>query len=322
MSESIAAPIEIRNLSKVFHLGFWKRKRVHALRELTLCVQPGQIFGLLGPNGAGKSTTIKVLMNLIQPTSGTALLFGEKPRRIEARRGVGFVPENPAPYEYLTGYEFISLAGRLAGLSGQALHRRVGAVLGQVELDHAKRMQIRGYSKGMVQRVALAQALIAQPRLLILDEPTSGLDPLGRRLIRDLILSEKEKKTAVLFCTHIIPDVEAVCDRVAVLVSGKLVREGSVREMVTSTAESMEVVIEGISRPQLEAFGIPLESVQEPEHRLLTRLASKHVEDLLRAVLAQGGRIARLQPSRFSLEDVFMKALKEAGPRSVGGDIS
>src|ERR1700737_3020852 len=222
--------VEVRGLSKMHRLGFWMKRRVRALQNLDLTIQPGEVYGVLGPNGAGKSTTIKILMNLVQPTSGQAKLFGMPPTFKEARRRIGFLPENPSPYEYLTGREFVSLAGRLAGLSGKTLDKRVREVLGTVGMDRAANLQIRRYSKGMIQRIAIAQAIIHKPRLLILDEPTSGLDPIGRRQIRDLILAEREQGTTVLFCTHIIPGVETLCDRVAVLVGGNRVREGSVKD--------------------------------------------------------------------------------------------
>mgnify|MGYP002717814247 CR=1 FL=1 len=182
------SPIEIRNLSKTYRLGFFMNRQVRALQSLDLSLMPGQVYGLLGPNGAGKSTTIKILLNLVQPSEGEARLFGLPPAEREARRRVGYVPENPAPYEYLTGREFVTLSGRLTGMSGKELDDRVNEVLGMVQMTRAANLQIRRYSKGMVQRVALAQALVSKPDLLILDEPTSGLDPVGRRQIRDLIL--------------------------------------------------------------------------------------------------------------------------------------
>src|ERR1700687_1187963 len=229
-------PIEVRGLSKTYRLGFWMSRKVQALKSLDLTVNAGQVYGLLGPNGAGKSTTIKVLMNLVKASSGQARLFGLPPDFKEARRHVGFVPENPAPYEYLTGKEFLKLSGQLSGLSGQTLDKRVKEVLSVVGMERAAGLTLRRHSKGMIQRIALAQAIIHKPKLLILDEPTSGLDPVGRRQMRDLILSEREQGTTVLFCTHIIPDVETLCDRVAVLVGGNRVREGSVKELWSSDA--------------------------------------------------------------------------------------
>ncbi|HEX8433824.1 ABC transporter ATP-binding protein [Archangium sp.] len=322
MDTNTPSPIEIRNLSKTYRLGFFMNRQVRALQSLDLSIMPGQVYGLLGPNGAGKSTTIKILMNLVQPSGGEARLFGLAPNNREARRRVGYVPENPAPYEYLTGREFVTLSGRLTGMSGKALDDRVNEVLGMVQMTRAANLQIRRYSKGMVQRVALAQALVSKPDLLILDEPTSGLDPVGRRQIRDLILEERHRGTTVLFCTHIIPDVEALCDRVAVLVGGRRVREGSVAELVSSQATHMELTVEGLPLERIQALGIELENARRLENRVLLRVRDADAQPLLKRTLEQGGRVTQLQPARFSLEELFLRALEEARQGPVGGEIS
>ncbi|HEX5748705.1 MAG TPA: ABC transporter ATP-binding protein [Archangium sp.] len=316
------SPIEIRNLSKTYRLGFLMNRQVRALQSLDLSLMPGQVYGLLGPNGAGKSTTIKILLNLVQPSGGEARLFGLPPSEREARRRVGYVPENPAPYEYLTGREFVTLSGRLNGLSGKELDDRVSEVLGMVQMTRAANLQIRRYSKGMVQRVALAQALVSKPALLILDEPTSGLDPVGRRQIRDLILEERHRGTTVLFCTHIIPDVEALCDRVAVLVGGRRVREGSVAELVSSQATHVEMTVEGLPLERIQALGIALELARPLENRVLLHVRESDSQPMLKRVLEQGGRVTQLQPARFSLEELFLRALEEAKQGPVGGEIS
>ena len=319
---SSPTPIEIRNLSKTYRLGFFMNRQVRALQALDLTLMPGQVYGLLGPNGAGKSTTIKILMNLVQPSEGEARLFGMEPTNREARRRVGYVPENPAPYEYLTGREFITLSGRLAGMSGKELDDRVNEVIGMVQMTRAANLQIRRYSKGMVQRVALAQALVSKPDLLILDEPTSGLDPVGRRQIRDLILEERHRGTTILFCTHIIPDVEALCDRVAVLVGGRRVREGSVAELVSAQATHMELTVEGLPLERIQTLGIELEQARVLENRVLLRVRDAEAQRLLKLLLEQGGRVTQLQPARFSLEELFLRALEEAKQGPVGGEIS
>jgi len=316
------SPIEIRNLSKTYRLGFFMNRQVRALQSLDLSLMPGQVYGLLGPNGAGKSTTIKILLNLVQPSAGEARLFGRPPAEREARRRVGYVPENPAPYEYLTGREFVTLSGRLTGMSGKELDDRVNEVLGMVQMTRAANLQIRRYSKGMVQRVALAQALVSKPDLLILDEPTSGLDPVGRRQIRDLILEERHRGTTVLFCTHIIPDVEALCDRVAVLVGGRRVREGSVAELVSSQATHVEMTVESLPLERIQALGIGLELTRQLENRVLLHVREVDAQPLLKRVLEQGGRVTQLQPARFSLEELFLRALEEAKQGPVGGEIS
>ncbi len=318
-SEPLA--IEARALSKEYRVGFAFQRRIRALQGLELTIPKGQIYGLLGPNGAGKSTTIKILMNLVRATSGQALLFGQSPSRAATRREVGFLPENPAPYEYLTGKEFVRLAGQLCGLSGQELDRRVTEVIGSVDMGPAQNLQIRRYSKGMVQRLALAQAIVHRPKLLILDEPTSGLDPLGRRQMRDLILAERARGTTVLFCTHIIPDVEALCDRAALLVGGKRVREGSVRELVIQQTSTVELTVDGLTQEQLGALGVPLTEVKAMEGRVLVHAAEADSQRLLQAVLSAGGKVTSLQPVRSTLEELFVNTVREAGRQRVGGDI-
>jgi ABC-2 type transport system ATP-binding protein len=315
-------PIEARDLSKTYRVGFTRTRRVNALRELDLSVEPGSVYGLLGPNGAGKSTTIKILLNLVQPTSGRAQLFGRPVSDRTARAHIGFVPENPAPYEYLTGAEFVRLCGRLVGLSGEELDRRADAALGRVGLGRAQGLQIRRYSKGMIQRVALAQALLGDPRLLILDEPTSGLDPVGRREIRDLILETRDHGVTVLFCTHIIPDVEAVCDRVAVLVAGKRVKEGPVRELVGHEESVVEITCAGLGDDRLHQLDIRPERTRDLSDRRVLAFRAAHVDAALRMLLAAGAHIVEVQATRFTLEDLFLKLLADANVPTVGSEIS
>ncbi|NOK02010.1 MULTISPECIES: ABC transporter ATP-binding protein [Myxococcus] len=314
-------PVSIRGLSKTYRVGFFLNNQVKALQGLDLEIAPGQVYGLLGPNGAGKSTTIKILMGLVRASQGQALLFGEPPDRPHVRRQVGFLPENPSLYEYLTGREFVTLAGRIFGLSGHDLDQRVERVLGEVGMGRASNLQIRRYSKGMVQRTALAQALISGPRLLVLDEPTSGLDPLGRRQMRDLILAERQKGTTILFCTHIISDVESLCDRVVVLVGGRRVQEGSVQELVSAKAPSVEMVVHGLPLEQLQSLGFAYEQAQQLDSRVLLRVPDSDSHGLLQSVISKGGRVSRVQPARFSLEDLFLDAMKQAGGQTVGGEI-
>ena len=314
-------PVSIRGLSKTYKVGFFLNKQVKALQGLDLEIAPGQVYGLLGPNGAGKSTTIKILMGLVRASQGQALLFGEPPDRPHVRRQVGFLPENPSLYEYLTGREFVTLAGRIFGLSGHELDQRVARVLGDVGMGRASDLQIRRYSKGMVQRTALAQALISGPRLLVLDEPTSGLDPLGRRQMRDLILAERAKGTTILFCTHIISDVESLCDRVVVLVGGRRVQEGSVQELVSAKAPSVEMVVHGLPLEVLQSLGFSYEHAQQLDSRVLLRIPDADSHGLLQTVISKGGRVSRVQPARFSLEDLFLDAMKQAGGQTVGGEI-
>jgi ABC-2 type transport system ATP-binding protein len=309
--------IELEQLTKVYEVGSLRRRQVRALQGFDLQVQPGEIFGLLGPNGAGKSTTIKILLNLIRATSGRARLFGLDTTGREARHQVGFLPENPAPYDYLTGREFVDYAGQLAGLPRAGLEQRVSAVLEQVGMTTAATLQIRKYSKGMTQRIALAQALVAQPRLLILDEPTSGLDVLGRQLIRDIILAERARGTTVLLCSHIIPDVEALCDKVAVLIGGKVVKQGAVSRLLGDVATQVEVVLEGVTASSLPQ---PFTGLEERGERVVVRCEEQHVANLLRSALAVNGKVVSVHRERYSLEALFLEAMRTSHVR-VGSSI-
>lgn len=312
--------IRTEQLCKTYLVGHLRRRRLLALQGLSLTVEAGQVYGLLGPNGAGKSTTIKILLNLIRATSGTATVFGRSPSETEGRRSVGFLPENPAPYEYLTGREFVRLAGQLMGLTGGELERRVGAVIERVGMTHARDLQIRRYSKGMIQRISLAQAMVTEPKLLVLDEPTSGLDVLGRQLIRDVVTEQRARGTTVLFCSHIIPDVESLCDRVAVLIGGKLIREGNVVEMLKNDQALLEATVEDLAPEVLEKLKPRLRSVEVLDRRHVLRFEQSVDREVVAALVA-GGRLTGLQRTRFSLEELFIKAVKESG-QNVGSMIS
>jgi ABC-2 type transport system ATP-binding protein len=317
-----AAPIECRNLGKEYRLGFFMHQRVRAVQELSLRVQPGEVYGLLGPNGAGKSTTIKILLNLVKPTSGSAVLFGRPPSDREARRQVGFVPENPAPYEYLTGREFVTLAAKLSGVPSVEVGRRVDEVLAAVGMPDAANLHIRRYSKGMVQRIVIAQALVHRPRLLILDEPTSGLDPLGRKLVRELILAERRAGVTILFCTHIIADVEAVCDRIGVLVGGRLRTEGSVSELLRQQKAVFEVVLEDFTPESVNALRLPVEQVDSLGGHTVVRVAEVDLPHLLQQAIHRGARVRSVEPQRASLETLFVDTIQRASPgRAIGGEM-
>jgi ABC-2 type transport system ATP-binding protein len=314
--------VNIEGLSKSYKVRTWPARHVHALSGLTLSVDEGMVYGLLGPNGAGKSTTIKILLNLIRPSAGKATVFGFEPAATQARKMLGFLPENPAPYEYLTGEEFVRLGGQLCGLGGATLTQRTRQVIERVEMAEASRLQIRRYSKGMIQRISLAQALVTEPKLLVLDEPTSGLDVLGRKLIRDIILEQRKRGTTIIFCSHIIPDVEALCDRVAVLIGGKLVKEGSVETLLSGEKNEMEATVEGVEDGPLDALGATLTFKQRIGQRVLVRFDEAQTHSVLSQLLQSGARVTRLQPSRFSLEDLFMQTLAAGKGSTVGGQIS
>jgi len=245
-----APAISIENVTKVFPIPF-KRERVVAVDNLSLTVEPGQVYGLLGPNGSGKSTTMKIVLGLVSPTSGVTKIFGKDSTQVISREQVGFLPENPYFYKFLTGLETLQFYGKLCGLKGKPLNDRARELLALVRLENAADRRIGGYSKGMLQRIGLAQALIQEPRLLVLDEPTAGVDPVGSREIRDLILSFKERGITVLLCSHLLEQVQEICDRVGILHRGKLVREGRLTDLI-SIENQTELILENAS-PQLLA---------------------------------------------------------------------
>src|SRR5215218_7287096 len=247
--------IEITNLSKDYETGFLKKKKVRALEGLTLSVAPGQIFGFLGGNGAGKTTTIKILMGLLFPTSGSARILGSDISNVGMHKRIGYCPENPYFYDYLTASELMKYFGELFGLDQTERTRRAAELLKKVGLEEKDwNKQLRKFSKGMLQRVGLAQALINEPEIVFLDEPMSGLDPIGRREIRELIASLREQGTTVFMSTHILSDIEALCDNVAILRKGKLAATGKLDDLLTDAGEtqSFEINVKGVSAEELE----------------------------------------------------------------------
>lgn len=224
--------VDIKGLTKVFKLPSLKREQVVAVSDLTLQVAPGEIYGLIGPNGSGKSTTMKVLLGLISATKGSTAIFGQDSRKVSSRAEVGFLPENPYFYKFLSAQETLHFYGRLGGLSKKEISERSKELLALVDLEHARDRRLSGYSKGMLQRIGLAQALIQRPRLVVLDEPTAGVDPAGSRKIRDLIFKLREEKITVILSSHLLEQVQEVCDRVGIIFNGKLCREGPMEELM------------------------------------------------------------------------------------------
>jgi len=311
--------IRADHLTKTYRLGMLGRRQVQALNDFSLSVAEAEVFGLIGPNGAGKSTAIKILLNLIQPTHGSAALFGIDVKDKRARIDVGFVPENPAPQEHLTAEEYVELQAVLAGRTSADARRLASEALDAVELGALRRVSIRRYSKGMTQRTMLAGAIVARPRLLILDEPTSGLDPVGRRLVRDLILKQRKAGVTILFCTHIISDVEALCDRVALLAKGQVVRLGTIVDIVKSEDSIVEIICEGVTQDVAMAQVADLKGSVEPSaHLMLVRLPEEQLQVAIRRLQDAGAKIRRIQPHRFGLEDAFMSVVQSVGD-TVGG---
>ncbi len=299
-------------LTKEYRAGFWRR-RVRVLHDLNLQVEAGEVFGFLGPNGAGKTTTLKLLTGLIHPTAGSATVLGEPAGSVGVKARIGFLPENPYFYDYLTGAEYLDYCGALANLPRSLRRDRVGTLLTRVGLSGQGTLQLRKYSKGMLQRIGLAQALINEPAVIFLDEPMSGLDPIGRKEVRDLILHLREQGRTVFFSTHIIPDVEMVCDRVGIILAGRLAAVGRVEELLASPLEQIEVTASGLS-PEAGA-ALAARSVTPPVRsgdRIL--VAVKGEEDLeraVRAILEAGGRLHSIIPHRRTLEEVFLDRIRE-----------
>ena len=265
--------IELRGLVKDFSVGL-RGVKLRAVDHLALRVERGQVYGLLGPNGSGKSTTIKILLGLLEPTLGSATIFGVPSGRIEARRDVGYLPESPYFYRHLTGRELVRFYARICGMRGKILEERVNEVIALVSLVEAADRRVGTYSKGMLQRIGLAQALVHDPRLVILDEPTAGVDPVGTAEISELILRLKSQGKTVLITSHLLAQIEDICDRVAILDRGRLMLEGNVRDLV-GRADRQALVVEKLSdgdladfRAWLAARGRTLESVEAPRERL------------------------------------------------------
>ena len=242
--------ISIHNLTKIYPIPF-KREKVTAVRDLSLAVEPGQVYGLLGPNGSGKSTTMKIVLGLVSPTAGRTEIFGRDSRTVESREDVGFLPENPYFYKFLTGAETLAFFGKLCGLGGAKLRERTKELLALVGLENAADRRLGGYSKGMLQRIGLAQAMVQEPRLLVLDEPTAGVDPAGSREIRDLILDFKKRGITVLLCSHLLGQVQEICDRIGILHEGVMVREGRLEDLI-SIENQTELILENAT-PELLA---------------------------------------------------------------------
>ena len=242
--------ISIQNLTKLYPIPF-KREKVTAVKDLSLTVEPGQVYGLLGPNGSGKSTAMKIVLGLVSPSSGRTEIFGRDSTTVESREDVGFLPENPYFYKFLTGAETMAFFGKLCGLSGARLRERTKELLALVGLENAADRRLGGYSKGMLQRIGLAQAMVQEPRLLVLDEPTAGVDPAGSREIRDLILDFKKRGITVLLCSHLLGQVQEICDRIGILHQGVLVREGRLGDLI-SIENQTELILENAT-PELLA---------------------------------------------------------------------
>ncbi len=305
--------LEVKDLRKVFHIGFF-RKRVEAVNGASFEVKQGEIFGLLGPNGAGKTTTIKSILRLIFPTAGEIRIFGRDPDDREAMKRIGYMPENPYVYQYLKPIEFLDLCGRLMGISKNDRRSRSEEMIDKVGLRDAVDRPIGKFSKGMMQRIGLAQALLHDPELLVLDEPMSGLDPIGRKEVRDLLLEQRHRGKTLLFTSHILSDVEMLCDRVVIMREGRITAEGRVHDLVASTARSVEIHLSGASGTLKESLRSKGTVVEDAEGRITLRAdGNQAAAEILRISNVAGARLEAMIPERQSLESLF---LESAGNRA------
>ncbi len=305
------AAIETLALEKTYTVGFWRKSSKVALKPLNLSVEEGEIFGYLGPNGAGKTTTLKLLMGLIFPTGGSARILGRDATDPRVKAQIGYLPEQPYFYDHLTAPELLDYYARLSGVSGFERKRRVPAMLERVGLADVSRLQLRKFSKGMLQRVGIAQAILHDPKVIFLDEPMSGLDPVGRREVRDLILQLKADGKTVFFSTHILSDAEALCDRVAILHKGELRETGSVLELTHRGHGTTEVIWEGASaREAVEALGVEVHAAGEV---MRTVVPEAGLDAALDAIRSRGGKLVSVNPMRATLEDYFVEKVTETG---------
>jgi ABC-2 type transport system ATP-binding protein len=304
-----APAVLIEGLTKDYPVGFWRRRPHRALDGLTLAIEPGEVFGFLGPNGAGKTTTLKLLMQLVFPTSGRAEILGRPVGDVQTRHRIGFLPESPSFYDYLTAEELLTYFAHLFGYDAAERRRRVTASLDRVNIGSERRFQVRKLSKGMVQRLGIAQALLNDPEIIFLDEPMSGLDPLGRRDVRALILELREQGRTIFFSSHILSDAEAVCSRVAILAAGRLVAQGRLGDLKEFHTRGWEIVADRIPAEVLERIRPAISKIiRITDDRYSLELPRTSPPDDVLRTLAQGGAsVVSLNPLRETLEDFFVE---------------
>ena len=313
--------IETDGLTKDYSVGFWRPRPYRALDALSIQVEEGEVFGFLGPNGAGKSTTLKLLMRLIFPTAGTARILGKPLDDPQMRRHVGFLPENPYFYDYLTAEELLTYFAQLCGLSAHDARTRVARALDEVGLGGERTMKLRSYSKGMIQRVGVAQALVNEPRVVFFDEPMSGLDPLGRRDLRQLMLRLRDRGCTVFFSSHILSDAEALCSRVAIVAQGRLMMQGRLADIVAFELRGWELVVANLSeaaRQRLQGRASAITPLSDQRYTIELPADAAPV-NLLHELSAAGVSIVSLNPIRTTLEDHFVSLVRGASPRDLRG---
>ena len=308
--------IETDGLTKDFPVGFWRPRPYRALDDLTLAVAPGEVFGFLGPNGAGKSTAIKLLMQLIFPTSGTARILGRPVGDVEVRRRIGFLPENPSFYDYLTAEELLTYFASLFDIPSAVRAARVASVLDQVGIGAERRIRLRSYSKGMVQRVGIAQAILNEPEVVFFDEPMSGLDPLGRREVRQLMLGLRDRGCTVFFSSHILSDAEALCSQVAIIAQGRLAAGGRLSDILGADVVGWELIVDRVSTEALVLLRSRARVVTGlHDGRYTADLPPDAPEATLQLLSSAGARLVSLNPLRQTLEDFFVAHVARTAAR-------
>lgn len=315
------AAIELENLTKDYPFGFLHLKKKRSLEGLTMQVQEGEVFGFLGPNGAGKSTTIKLLVGLIFPDAGSARILGKPINDIEMHRDIGYLPEQPYFYDYLTAAELLDYFARFHDLTAADRRERVARMLKKVGLETAGKIQLRKYSKGMLQRVGLAQAILHDPKVVILDEPMSGLDPIGRREVRDIILELKREGRTVLFSTHILSDAEMLCDRVGVIVSGKLRGVGAPEEIVGVAAQGMEILFE-LTKGKESASASILAKATKTGDRYRLQVSEADLYIALEQLRGVGARVLSIAQVKPSLEEYFLDLIEAGRAQAAAVEVS
>lgn len=297
--------LKAEDIHKSFKLGFIpKHKKI--LKGISLDVQQGEIFGYLGPNGAGKTTTLKCILGLIFPEKGKIEIFGHPYLSLQAKERVGYLPENPYFYDYLTAWEFLRFYSQLSPI--KVKEDKIRSLLRLFGLEESSTLQLRKFSRGMLQRIGLAQALLHNPSLLFLDEPLGGLDPLGRKEIRDTIVRLKEEGKTVFLCSHILQDIEMICDRVAILVDGEIINQGRLQDLISEKIFFTEIILSGLDRKELEGMG---ESLSTHDRILLKVFDQEKIENVLRLVRSKNGKIHSLIPRTETLEDLFVGIVKQ-----------
>lgn len=304
----MATVLKIENLHKSFKLGFLLKKK-KILRGIALSVEQGEVFGYLGPNGAGKTTTIKCILGLIFPEEGKIEIFGHPHLSPKAKEKTGFLPENPYFYDHLTASEFLDYYSQLFLIKKEEKEKKIKSLLRLVDLELSADLQLRKFSRGMLQRIGMAQALLNDPSLIFLDEPLGGLDPLGRKEIRDIIVRLKDEGKTVFLSSHILQDIEMICTRVAIIVNGEIINQGALQDLISEKILFTEVILSGVGEKELEGMGEYLSG--HGDRTLLKVFKEENVEKVLRLVQSSKGKVHSLIPRTETLEDLFVEIVKQ-----------